>query len=167
MKSMIEEINVLDNTSRHIPIGGTSVPTAFSQNLITQYINQVPTVMVLDYFVKANNIARSSIDFNSSYLCLPLVTGSDGVPVFLYQIIESIDENLDYDNMLLDNPTLSKRQIIGSVMFLRQLAHFNTKGLDMDEVEECVMEDLTGLQHSLRNSQTNGGEEVVFTSGKS
>ena len=67
---------------------------------------------------------------------MPVIIGNDDQPVFLYQLVEGIDEFLDYDATLAAFPTLNYVQISGALAFLRKVAQINTKHIDIDELEE-------------------------------
>lgn len=67
---------------------------------------------------------------------MPALIGKDNEPVFLYQVVEGMDEFLDYDAILAEFPTLSASQIAGAISFLRQVAQINSREIDIDQMEE-------------------------------
>lgn len=68
--------------------------------------------------------------------CLPILQGSDGEPVYLYHLVEGIEEFLNYDAVLEEYPTLNYTQIVGSLRFLRGVAQQNMLKIDLDAAEE-------------------------------
>lgn len=68
--------------------------------------------------------------------CLPTLIGSDSRPVFLYEFVEVLDGLLDYDGIKEDFPTLTYAQINGAMAFLRRVAQFNVRGVDIDLLED-------------------------------
>jgi len=67
---------------------------------------------------------------------MPALIGSDNQPVFLYRIIEAIDEYLDIDKIQDDFSNLSYSQIAGSIFFLRKVAQMNSQKIDIDDLED-------------------------------
>lgn len=89
------------------------------------------------------------VQINPDYSFMPFLPGTDGRPVFLFQLIEAIDEFTDYDRLVEDYP-LSYGQISGVFAFLRKVAAVNAAGVDVDEVED-QMDEIDGeLIHALR-----------------
>ena len=71
---------------------------------------------------------------------LPLLMGTDNRPVFVYEVVEMIEETLDFSELHSRLPTLSYGQIVGTVGFLRTLAQFNRKGVDIDALQDEAIE---------------------------
>ena len=67
---------------------------------------------------------------------MPALIGNDNEPVFLYQVMEGLDEFLDYDALLAEYPTLDFSQIAGAVSFLRKVSQTNCRDIDVDELED-------------------------------
>ncbi len=83
---------------------------------------------------------------------LPLLWGSDKHPIFVYEVVELIEETLDFSELHSRLPTLSYAQIAGAVGFLRTLAQFNRKGVDIDAMQDEDMEANSEFQQALRNA---------------
>lgn len=66
----------------------------------------------------------------------PFLRGSDSHPVLLYEVIEAIDGIIDYDELKEEFPNLSYTQLNGAISFLRKLAQFNTRNIDVDALED-------------------------------
>jgi len=66
----------------------------------------------------------------------PVLIGSDENPVPLYEIVEVIDEMIDYDNIKNEFPTLSYAQIDAAISFIRKVAQFNIRGINLDDLDD-------------------------------
>lgn len=94
--------------------------------------------------------------------CIPTLIGNDERPVFLYQLVEALDEFVDYDRIEEEYPTLSYAQIVGGVSFLRKLAQTNTAEIDVDDLEDEFDSKDTALIEELRTVPNSGEEVRVF-----
>lgn len=66
---------------------------------------------------------------------LPVLIGRDGEPVYLFEIVDSLDRFVDFDAILERHPTLLFSQVAGAISFLRHVAQINTS-VDIDCLEE-------------------------------
>jgi len=115
---------------------------------------------VESYFRKTAIGSRGVVQFlnNSS---LPVVWGSDGDPVFLYQIVEELDAVTDYGELQARLPTLSIGQIVGSIGYLRKLSQFNTVGIDIDKLENQELESSSAFQAAVLKSMEDKQTRVL------
>lgn len=99
---------------------------------------------------RANNISamyRVASEKNGSFVTidrrfgfLPLLWGKDQRPVPVYDVVEEIEAILDYDELKSRFPTLSYTQVSATVGFLRSLAQFNSKNVDIDALQDDEIE---------------------------
>lgn len=100
-------------------------------------------------FAKASEASGGFVVIHPDFNCLPVLLGKDGSLVFLYQFVEAIDEKLDHDELKAEYPMLSYGQIAGGIAFLRRLAQFNDKNVDIDELEHTLTADGEDLQSGI------------------
>jgi len=67
---------------------------------------------------------------------MPTLIDRNEQPVFLYHLIESFEEHLDYEAIFRDYPTLSLSQIAGALSFVRKVAQINSRRVDIDALED-------------------------------
>ena len=87
--------------------------------------------------------------------CLPMLQGSDGEPVYLYHLVEGIEEFLNYDAVLEEYPTLSYSQIVGGLRFLRGVSQQNIRQIDLDAAEEQFTLTSDDFLNELRTAYEN------------
>lgn len=87
----------------------------------------------------------------SCHFC-PALMGDDGNIVGLYQFVEVLDGIVDYDRIREELPSLSYAQISGSLMFLRKVAQFNIKDIDIDELEDEQLENDAAFVDTLKQA---------------
>jgi len=89
---------------------------------------------------------------------MPALIGSDNRPIFLYQIVEAIDEYININGIRGDFPTLNHSQIVGSISFLRRVSQLNSKNLDIDDLEDELLnndpEFLAALTQAYNDKET-------------
>jgi len=90
---------------------------------------------------------------------LPLVWGKDKRPVAVYEIVEEIEAILDFGKLKSRFPTLSYTQVTATVGFLRSLAQFNSKNVDIDALQDEELENSQSFQDAMR--QAVDDKEVV------
>jgi hypothetical protein len=88
---------------------------------------------ILEYINYVNQITGEYIKLSKDYSYFPLLVGSDGRPIPLYEFVEVLDEAVDYDHIKELLPTISISQIAGSIAFLRKLVQFNFRKIDIDD----------------------------------
>jgi uncharacterized protein (DUF433 family) len=118
----------------------------------------------LDLFEKAAHAAGGIVTLDLQHSFLPVIIGNDHRPIPLYELVGSIDGNIDYDDILEDFPTLSFGQIAGAFAFLRNIAQFNVKGLNIEDLEDLLLETSEGFQDAVARSLKDTEATVVRTS---
>ena len=81
---------------------------------------------------------------------LPVLWGRGGKPIFLYQFIEEWEEATDYEELAKNLPELSSGQIASAFAFLRGLAQFNIRGIDLDEIASQEIEASSAFKAIIR-----------------
>jgi hypothetical protein len=94
---------------------------------------------------------------------LPYLRGSDGEPVYLYNLVEVIEEVVDFDEVLAELPTLTFSQVAAAVSFLRKVAQINSTGADIDSVEDQADASNPELIEALRNALNEEEGTRVFS----
>ena len=100
----------------------------------------------------ASKRAGGVVQFPPQYSHVPTLIGSDGEPVLLSRVVEEIETVLDPQDIPDAFPTLSYTQIVGALAFLRRVAQFNTKGLDLDELGDEGIEQSEAFQQAITES---------------
>jgi hypothetical protein len=90
---------------------------------------------------RASKATGDYVKLLPSYHFCPALIGDDDKMVGLYHFVEVLDGIIDYDKIKEELPNLSYAQINGSMMFLRKVAQFNIKDIDIDELEDEQFED--------------------------
>ncbi len=97
----------------------------------------------------------------SCHFC-PMLAGDDTGIVWLYQFVEALDGLIDYDRIREELP-LSYAQINGAFMFLRKVAQFNVKDIDIDKLEDEELETDNAFVAQLRQAISDQETTRVFT----
>lgn len=117
-------------------------------------------------FDTASEKSGGAVIINPLYGCLPILLGSDGEPVPVYELVEEWDALTDYDDLQERFPTLSYMQIAGAVAFIRKLAQFNAKRQDIDDLISRQIEGDTDFQDAIRNALTDRGIARVLAANE-
>lgn len=118
----------------------------------------------LAHLADCSHVTGGFVHFPMEYGFVPVLVGNDEKPVLLYKIVEEIESLLDPDDIREQFPTLSYTKIVGALMFLRKMAQFNTRGLDLDDAEDAVLEKSEAFQKELMDSLKNGANRRVRSS---
>ncbi len=116
----------------------------------------------LTFFSNASRKAGSFVDFPQKYGFIPTLRGIDNEPVLLYRIVEEIETIVDPDDLLKRFSTLSYAQIVGALIFLRKMAQFNSRNIDVDEIEDSFNEADPSFQQMLEESMNNTELRYVY-----
>ena len=111
-------------------------------------LSPIESTVLLLY--KASKKSGGYVRMKPEYSYCPFLSGSNNEPVFLYQVVEVIDEVIDYDEIKEELPTLSIGQISGAIAFLRKVAQFNSDDVDLDELEDLELAQDTDFIEELR-----------------
>ena len=104
----------------------------------------IKEVEVLRRLKRCSFETGESVRLLPEYSFMPVLIDAQSHPVFLYQLIETIDEYVDIDRILEEFPQLNYSQVVGAIQFLRKVAQLNSRGIDIDELED---------QHLLENNE--------------
>lgn len=88
---------------------------------------------------------------------IPALFGNDDKPVFLYHLVEGIDEFLDFNALLAEYPTLNYSQVVGAIKFLRKVSQMNARRIDIDDEEGKFDFDDDAFLRELRTAYENRG----------
>jgi len=128
------------------------------RQLATQQITATLAV-----YVQVGHATGSAVVLDAQHSYLPVLIGSDQRPIPLYDFVEALDSIVDYSALQSEFPNLSFTQIAGAIAFLRKLAHFNTRGLDIDQLEDEALEQSAEFQEALRRAIADQGAARVLT----
>jgi len=103
----------------------------------------------------------SYVQILKEYACCPVLIGSDAEPIFLYKFIEIIDEIIDFGRLKEELPTLTFGQLNGAISFLRKLAQFNVKFVDVDDLEDEMLMNTDQILEELRSVITEENSHVL------
>jgi hypothetical protein len=93
-------------------------------------------LLMAKWLLKASNETGNHVQLQPEYGFCPMLVGNDSTPVLLYRFVEVLEELIDYTDVKDELPTLTIGQISGAVSYLRKLAQFNTRGVDIDALED-------------------------------
>jgi hypothetical protein len=102
------------------------------------------------FFARASERSGGTVVLNPQYGCLPMIMGRDEKPVLMYKFVEVLHELISLSEVQQELPSLSYKQIEGGITFLRVLAQFNTRDLDIDLEEERHLEADEDFQREIK-----------------
>jgi hypothetical protein len=94
------------------------------------------SAIVLEWLAKNSVATGGAVQLKPEFYFCPVLIGSDGAPVALYELVETIDGLINYDKIKEELPSLSYNQIYSAIAFLRKAAQFNITGRDIDDLED-------------------------------
>jgi len=104
-----------------------------------------------------SNTTGGHVKFHEEYGYIPILIGNDNRPVLLLRLVEILDGLIDYEMLQSELPTLSLSQIDGAIQFIRKLSQINSRGIDLDDLEdeEDMQDDelMVALRASLANQE--------------
>lgn len=116
---------------------------------------------VSEVFKVASEQTGNFVNIDPRFAGLPMFMGSNNKPVLLYEFVEVIQEVLDIEEVKRELPSLSYAQIVGGVSFLRRLSQFNTRGVDIDELEDEATEGSAEFQLQLKSALAQEAKHVL------
>jgi len=155
----------LDTTpSTLISTNNTSRPNTSSDIAVLrdEITTRSATINVLEFYDIASAKTGGVVLFDQKYGFIPIIVGGDDKPILLYKFIEVLDELVDYDELQAEFPTLTFGQIAGAISFLRTLAQFNGRGIDVEDIENRLIHAETDLQATIEDSLSKQGEVRVL-----
>ncbi len=126
------------NDTLSVKIGSAelSIPILEVREVIYKGINNA----LADNFRRISQSTGKAVQLLPDYGNVLALIGNDSKPVLLYELVEQIDGIVDYTQLVEAFPSLSFGQISSALSFLRKVAQFNTKGVDIDAVEDLIFE---------------------------
>jgi hypothetical protein len=121
---------------------------------------------VLDTFNEWSRSTGGYVKLQPEHGFVPVLIGNDGVPVALFELVEVLDEIIDYDKLKSEFPNLSYSQINGGILFLRKVAQVNAYDIDWDEIEDEMLEQEYGFLDELRNALADQETSRVLNLGE-
>jgi len=118
----------------------------------------------MNVLIKASEATGNYVQIQAQFGCCPVLVGNDQQPIFLYHLVEAIDEFVDYERLHEEFPTLSAAQINGALSFLRKLAQYNSRGVDIDALEEESHAEEHEFIEEIRHALNNKGLSRVLHS---
>lgn len=144
----------------------TVSPSSYTPQDVLRELNSYQTKLNNISFVKTlvelSMATGGYVQLRPEYYHLPALIGNDSQPVYLYEIVELIDEFIDYDRIQEEYPTLSFSQIAGAVSFLRKASQINSRNIDIDEMEDADNAKNTELIAALRTALADTEAACVF-----
>jgi len=109
------------------------------------------------YLYNASQNTGNYVILSKDFGFLPGLIDNNQEFVSLFRFIEVMDEVIDYDRVIQELPSLSYSHISGVISFLRQVAQFNLRGYNIDEImdHELVADEifLSELRQALANQE--------------
>lgn len=112
----------------HLTSGLTEQVIALS----TTVADALEKMSVLKIYSAYNDVTGKYITLSPELSFCPVLIGRNESLVFLFRFVEILDEIIDYEDIQSRLPELSFKQISGAMAFLRKLAQFNIKDIDID-----------------------------------
>jgi hypothetical protein len=148
--------------SRSANPDGFEVTRASASNSIDKLSNQVGNLQKLlgaiEIFSKISNTTGNSVHLLEEYNFFPVLIGNDRKPVPLFNLMEILDELVDYDAVIKELPTISYTQVHNAINFLRKVSAINLHGEDIDDIEEDI-----DNSDALLNALKSGFEDKEIT----
>lgn len=141
---------------------GDEALTRANQEVLVNIATSFFASCVAPMYRSACHCSGGYVKMQRRYKSLALLERKDKSPVFIYQLVQVLDELVDYDEIIAEYPGLSYSQVSGAMGFLRRIAQFNTAGVDVDQVEESHFAEDEELIASLRHAINQGeGKHVL------
>ncbi len=109
------------------------------------------------YLHNASQNTGNYVILSKDFGFLPGLIDNNQEFISLFRFIEVMDEVIDYDRVIQEFPSLSYSHISGAISFLRQVAQFNLRGYNIDEImdHELVADEifLSELRQALANQE--------------
>jgi len=155
-------VKTTEAENRLVFIVQDSGPSGQTNYLIERFLRDslklTTRTSVLSSFEAWNKATGGYIHLNPDLGFLPVLVGNDGQSVSLYEFVEALDGLIDYDELQGEFPNLSFAQINSAISFLRKMAQFNIRGIDLDALEDerLIRDDtlLIQLEKAFKDQET-------------
>jgi hypothetical protein len=104
--------------------------------ITTLSVAAIQKAAVFNSFRSISEVTGGHVKVLPDYSYMPALIDSENNPIFLYRIVEGIDEHLDVEKILADFPTLNYGQISSAIWFLKKASQLNSQELDVEELED-------------------------------
>jgi len=118
--------------------GLPSLTPEVERKLRTLYLMQNAAVM-LGLLSRCSDETGGYVQLLPQYHYVPVLIGTENNIVPLYELVEVMDDVLDYEVVLRQFPHLTYAQVGGAISFLRKIAQSNPTNIDIDEIEDAAM----------------------------
>ena len=134
-------------------------------NMMTRFISEAQENIIYlqertsfaKYLYDAGQNTGNYVILHKESALLPGLIDNNHEFIPLFRFIEVMDELIDYDRVIQEFPSLSYPHISGAISFLRQVAQFNLRDYNIDEIEddELVADEkfLSELRQALANKE--------------
>lgn len=150
------------------PIGKTYTINldTFGVTSTSAYFASLGAWTVARYLGHVSQTHQSCVEFlESSYL--PVIKGANDELTFLYEFVQEWDAATDYADLQERMPNLTFGQIASAISFLRGVSQFNTRGIDIDALEDDDIESSAAFQEMIQKSLGELTTGRVFDLGNS
>src|SRR5437588_3175623 len=116
---------MLDTSSDQVVViseSGVSSPTSKLRDIAPVVDEAYRRYGVLRFMEEIARVTGGCVTFRERYSYLPALIGDDQKPVFLYHLVELLDEFVDLGRIRAEFPSLSYSQIASGIAFLRKMA---------------------------------------------
>lgn len=149
-------LSCIDDKRRSVELNVFSNITDWQQNLL-----------VAQMLSEKSRETGGYVEIRPDFTFCPVLMGSNSRPVFLYELVETLDDIIDYDRIKEELPILSSAQIGGALAFLRRISQFNVKGVDIDALEDEELTNDEALLNQLREALADQEVARVLHNDKS
>lgn len=141
----IDHSRMFTSASMDISASDLRADTRISQYQNLQQFREVltrhlTTSAVIEIFARANELTGNAVTLDPQFAHIPILLDSNDEPVLLYELVEALEQYTDYGRLHAEFPTLTYGQIAGALSFLRKLAQFNSRSIDVDDLEDEMLE---------------------------
>ena len=159
MSELIQETTALQNQNlwRGLESQRTDSISGDFAALLGKFHEFQSRVEMVQTLIHLSKSTGSYVQLLETYGFFPVLIGEDKRPVFLFNFMQVLDEQIDYDKVKEELPNLSYAQIDGAVSFLKKVTQLNILGIDINDIEnEYELEDaelLDQLKQGLANQE--------------
>jgi hypothetical protein len=130
-------------------VAGVSSRLTFAEEISFGWSNRNSLSVIAHHLLNVSSSTGGAVIVSPEYRYLPAILGKDNEPVFLFELVESIEAFIDYKQLQEDFPTLSMLQLVGGVNFVRRAMQFNDAGIDIDRLEDEVADGTAEVQDAI------------------
>lgn len=127
-------------------------------------VSAIQKAALFNSFRNISELTGGHVEVLPDFGYMPTLIDTEGNPIFLYRIIEGLDEHLDEEKLLEDFPTLTYSQISSAIWFLKRVSQLNIQELDVDAYEDAYMLSNSGFLVELE--QAHNAKEVIRVLGQ-